>query len=415
MDKKEILNYYRKVAPVIVNFSQNREFVPVYWKDGEKRFGQRPNTIEYEEDLLFYVKKGATSFHVSEERWSDVMKLKEAKREKDLKELRIGWDFVIDIDAPDLRLSKIIGHEITSFYREWGIEYVVKYSGNKGFHIIVPWEEFPKTIEYNGETIELAKVFPEIPRLMISYIFSKIQKKLIKKLQKLSQEILGISGEELSEQILIDAVLISPRHLFRAPYSLHEKSWLASVPVDNINNFVPEMAEPSLIDDPIDLDFSSFKENKNVEKLVIASLLFKESERWEKISKIVSAVNIKVRIRESKPRKKRELAPCIKNILKGLKDGRKRAVFILINYFRRLGYDWEEIRRILYEWNQKNEEPLKEKYIDYQLEWHKRKEEEGIKYLPPNCNRLEYYQDMGVCEKDKNPKCEGMRNPLSYK
>ena len=201
----------------------------MYYKNGEKRFGQRPNEVEYEGDLLLFVKKGATSFHISEERWKEVMKLKEVKREKELNELRLGWDLIFDIDAPNLVLSKIIAKEIIDFLKDKQIDFLLKYSGNKGFHIIIPWEEFPKEVEYDGKKIELRKAFPDIPRLILAYIYSKIEKKLVRKLDKIVENILGISGENFKEQLIIDSILLSSRHLFRAPYSLHEKTWRASI------------------------------------------------------------------------------------------------------------------------------------------------------------------------------------------
>ena len=413
MNKDEILDYYKKAAPFIVSFSQNREFVPVYWKNGEKGFGKRPNYIEYEQDLLYFVKRGATSFHVSEERWKDIDKLAEAKREKELNELRIGWDLVIDIDSPDFSVSKLIAKEILKFLKSKNIISFTKYSGNKGFHIIIPWEEFPKKIEWKDKELDLVKEFPRIPRLLIFYIMQKVRKSIENKLNEEVLKAFGFSKETLLNQIEIDMVLVSSRHLFRSVYSLNEKQWLASIPVENISKFSPEDALPEFVQF-IEWDFSKLKENSNLEKLIKAALLFdeeKRNERWEKLKEELSKID---ELKPRRGRKKKNHPPCIRNILKGLKDGRKRAVFILINYFRRLNYSWEEIRKILYEWNEKNEEPLKERYIEYQIEWHKRKEEEGIRYLPPNCDRLEYYKDMGVCEREKDPRCQKIKNPLNY-
>ncbi len=414
MNKKELLQYYKKVAEAIAEFSQNREFVPVYYKNGEKRFGKRPDKVEYAEDVIFYVKKGATSFHVSLERWKDVDALANAKREKDLRELRIGWDLVFDIDSPEFEISKIIAKEICDFLEEKNIPYFVKYSGNKGFHIIIPWETFPKTLERNGKELEISKEFPKLARLVISYVYDRISKKLAKKLEKIVQEYLGISAEEFQKEMVVDTILISTRHLFRAPYSLNEKQWKASIWVENVSNFSPDFADPSLIEDPTNPNFAELEENGNVAKLFKAALLFEETEKWKRLEKVTQEFSIVVEEYPRRGRKRTKHPPCIRNILNGLKDGRKRAVFILINYFRRIGYGWDEIRRILFEWNEKNEEPLKERYIEYQIEWHMRKEAEGIKYLPPNCDNPSYYQDMGVCERDKDPLCQGIKNPLQY-
>ncbi len=96
-------------------------------------------------------------------------------------------------------------------------------------------------------------------------------------------------------------------------------------------------------------------------------------------------------------------------ILAGLEDGRKRGLFILINYFKSANYTFEEIENILTEWNKKNSEPLKEQYIKSQLTWIKNRSGE---YLPPNCNSMMYYTDIQVCNKDDI--CEEIKNPLNY-
>ena len=54
----------------------------------------------------------------------------------------------------------------------------------------------------------------------------------------------------------------------------------------------------------------------------------------------------------------------LKKCLEGIeKDGRKRAVFILINYLRCNGWKLEDIQKLLLEWNKKNTPPLSEKEV----------------------------------------------------
>ena len=50
----------------------------------------------------------------------------------------------------------------------------------------------------------------------------------------------------------VDIVLVSPRHLFRAPYSHHEKTALASIVItkEEIDNFKPTDASPLKIKNP---------------------------------------------------------------------------------------------------------------------------------------------------------------------
>ncbi|AAR39242.1 NEQ395 [Nanoarchaeum equitans Kin4-M] len=390
------IEYYKKVAPYIIKFFENREVGILYQKN--KSFFRRPVIIEYEQDLLLEVKKGAMSFHISLERWKDPSLLGKANE----KELRIGWDLVFDIDTQDIDISKVIAKQIDIYLTNKGIPHFIKYSGNKGFHIIVPWEAFPKEIVFDGELIELKDRFPDLARLLLYYTITRVKEKIKNDLEPLLEET-GKDANELIENFIVDMVVISKRHLYRAPYSLNEKTGLASIPVKDISNFEPLLASPELVE-PVDWDFN-VKESKSLEQFIKDALVFdkyQKEEKWEKIKEI-----------KRKPKTNR-IAPCIQNILKGLKDGRKRAVFILINYFRRKGYSWDEIKRILMEWNQRNDPPLRERYIEYQIEWHMRKESEGVQYLPPNCDRTEYYKDMGVCERGKNPECDNTKNPLSF-
>ncbi len=44
----------------------------------------------------------------------------------------------------------------------------------------------------------------------------------------------------------------------------------------------------------------------------------------------------------------------MKKILEGISDGKKRALFILINFFRSIGTDKNELEKILFSWNEKN-------------------------------------------------------------
>ncbi|MEM4703364.1 MAG: hypothetical protein QXP53_02685, partial [Candidatus Pacearchaeota archaeon] len=99
--------YSRKdIQRAILEQAKNREMIPTYLT-GEGKVskeslvvGKRPDTIEYEADFLSYIHKGATSFHVSEELWSNPLELSTALTQESLNKLRIGWDLIFDIDCP---------------------------------------------------------------------------------------------------------------------------------------------------------------------------------------------------------------------------------------------------------------------------------------------------------------------------
>ena len=99
--------------------------------------------------------------------------------------------------------------------------------------------------------------------------------------------------------------------------------------------------------------------------------------------------------------------PSIEQILKGVSDGRKRALFILLNYFRCINFEFDEIEKIVKEWNEKNEQPLKEGYIRSQIIWHKR---QPNKVLPPNYDK-DYYKAIGIIPTEDELRS---KNPVSY-
>ena len=101
--------------------------------------------------------------------------------------------------------------------------------------------------------------------------------------------------------------------------------------------------------------------------------------------------------------------PCIKKMLEGLVDGRKRAIFVLINFLHTVGYGWDEIDAKLNEWNSRNPEQISESYLKGQLEYAKK---QNRQILPPNCSNAGYYKDIKVCIPDNY--CSTVRNPAGY-
>jgi len=78
-----------------------------------------------------------------------------------------------------------------------------------------------------------------------------------------------------------------------------------------------------------------------------------------------------------------------------------------MNLFRSLGMDKEEVEKRIYDWNEKNQPPLKKGVIKSQLfANYKRKKP----LMPPNCK--EYYQNIGICS--PNETCKLIKNPVNY-
>ena len=335
---------------MLLEFARQREVVPRYFEG----FGKRPDTISYPADIMNLVQRGATSFHASEEIWNDPLMLRTDMHSSELVDLRNGWDLLIDIDSPYLDYSKIAASLVIQVLERYGIKnYGLKYSGSKGFHIIVPSAAFPPIFSGN----ETRAMFPEWPRAVTEFImheirpaynkragelgvnFSALQQKtklskedlletacpncgksakkksmllfecnrcknrierpsaqakrklhcivpacpglyeLSEEKEYYSCEHCGFSSYNKMQEVLqgqkfvyskemraseekyssefkeefaaeklgsLDLVLVSPRHLFRMPYSLHEKTSLASVviPKEALASFTPKDAEP---------------------------------------------------------------------------------------------------------------------------------------------------------------------------
>ena len=409
-----LLKYYSRndVKKALLEISKDREVSVMYGKDN---FGKRPDIIQFEGDILELAKKGATSFHISEELWSNPLELKPGMTKRQLDDLRIGWSCIIDIDTKFLEYSKATAELLIEALQFHNIEnYSLKYSGSNGFHIGIPFKSFPEKVN-NTETRLL---FPDGVRVIASYLKELISKPLserilnIDTIQEISKTLNKPQRDLIKNNIFdpytilnIDTVLISNRHLFRAPYSLNEKKGLVSIPIKSIKTFKISQAKPNNVEVKL-----KFLDESPIEKPE-ASQLITQAFDWD--HKNLKNQPIRSKIEFSLPKtavKEENFPPCIKLLSNGLKeDGRKRAVFILINFLKHMGWDADQIKDYLLKWNKKNDEPLRDGYILSQINWSK-KQKQNI--LPPNCNSEVYYKGIGV--KCPDNICQTVKNPVNY-
>src|SRR3989338_5108527 len=89
-------------------------------------------------------------------------------------------------------------------------------------------------------------MFPEWARIIVKYITFQIKSQLIKKISEMENVSKYVKDHQVSEKVMPDIILVSPRHLFRTPYSLHEKTALASIVLDSkkISSFDFKDADP---------------------------------------------------------------------------------------------------------------------------------------------------------------------------
>ena len=143
-------NWYSResVQRALLEASKNREVVPVF-RDGN--FGKRPDVMQYQADILQAVAEGVVAFHGSVERWHQPMKLSVGMNRQDLDVLRQGFDILIDPDVPDFEIAKLTVKQITETLKDHGVvNYSIKFSGGKGFHIGIPFESLPEKINFRG-------------------------------------------------------------------------------------------------------------------------------------------------------------------------------------------------------------------------------------------------------------------------
>lgn len=364
-------------------------------------------------------------------------------------------------------------------------------SGSKGFHVIVPWNAFPK--ELSGQ--QTKDMFPEWPRIICQYLNKQISNELkerildldtnhqsnkdqlenyciqcngqslktnkvylkcsgcksisetfeetIKRKRKLRcpnclKEMYELKKEPIlycqscninsatspnkfkerikTQSIDADIVLVSPRHLFRMPYSLHEKTSMASVVIDpeKISDFDIKDAFPLKISQP--KNFLPDSEPGEATSLLIRALESQPKESEQIHTMTNPNEHIIGRPQQSKKQytkititkfEEKIYPPVIQSMLKGMKsDGRKRGLFILLNFFRSLNMPQEEIDKTIQAWNEKNYEPLKLGYVKAQLKWFARNPPK----MPPNYDKS-YYREIGFPPTQKEIQS---KNPVSF-
>lgn len=489
LDLSTCLKYYKRpeIQEAMVKNARGRELSVKY---SDKGFGKRPDILSYPDEVLEFAKNGVTSFHVSEERWINPLELHTGMKRKDQDELRDGWDLVIDIDSKNWNLSKIATHLIVKSLKDHDIKSIsVKFSGNKGFHIGVPFESFPEEVTAKST----AEQFPELPKKIAEFLLEYIKENYLKEtpqgiyfddlfftydelhsivddkvpllrcksckrpikkedevipkvhfvcpmcqhstesedtdymkcekcgsfMEKLTakqeQKSLCKCGSNESEinplaVIDVDTLLISSRHMYRCSYSLHEKSGLGSVVIDpnEVMNFEKEMAKPHLIQpkyDFLDTTNTVLGEGRN---FLFAAMEFKAQEIKEEYEEELNSGQQKKGFEDLQDAAPAHLfPPCITRILTGLEDGKKRALFVLYNFLKHVGWSKEEIDKLVKDWNKKNPEGMREAEVMGHLRYHQYR-----KILPPNCSNHTYYRDLHLCNPDNL--CGKIKNPVNY-
>ena len=406
MNQLEILRYYSRedIQTAILNFSKDREVVGSL-RDGT--YLNRPDTLLYPKDIIERVKKGAVAFHCSVEKWFNPMQLSTNLSQKEMDNLRKGFDFLIDIDAKIKLEHVIIAAEVVyNFLKDLGVKATIKFSGRRGVHIGVASEAFPDVIDFKKTSIR----YPEIPQTLAEFVTEKAREQILEGLINFEGGVAALvkclpSISELSPYSFIDIERgWGNRHLFRLPYSLHPKQWLASVPIkiENLKRFKPEDANPEKV--KTDVEFLVNKEDEATE-LLLQALEWKSKQPKEIVKEV------RIGFKSKTPVSEEFFPPCIKLILNGLKDGRKRSLFTLLAFLRNMNWKQEDIEKRIKEWNMKNSQSLNERFIKTQLKWHFR---QNRNLMAANCSSTLFYDNIGICKPDQVCDLKRIKNPVNY-
>ncbi|MBI3413595.1 MAG: hypothetical protein HY051_05985 [Candidatus Aenigmarchaeota archaeon] len=460
MNYRQILDYYSRedVQNALLEASKDREVAGIF-KNGS--FGHRPNVLIYPTDIVNMAKSGTVSFHGSVERWDNPMSLRPGMSREDMDDLRKGFELIIDIDIKDFEFAKIYTKIFFDELTKYGIKNIgVKYTGGKSFHMGIPFESFPEKIDYKPTRTQ----YPLIPQVIVLYLSKKLKPKLedallrtepditemARKLQIAPEKLIGSEGLDISKifnlnkppgagkiisndpnspkyegslnesnkgkmegnkateefvgKSIAEYGLFTSRHMFRLPYSLHESSFLVSLPIkiSDIDKFEKSEAKPENVKVAERFLNSENTDNEEMETLITEAMDWNSSKaKEEEVKKRFIALNSDKIPQEFFP-------PSIQKITYGLPDGRKRSILILFNFLRNMNWSDDEIENFITEWNQKNTPPLPANYVRGQIRWLRASK----KMLPPNFDKENFYRSMGI-NFDTETKANA-RNPVTY-
>jgi len=419
--QQHAIDYYSRdfITRAISAAAAGREAVGVY---AGGHYDSRPNVIQFAADVAQLAHKGVTSFHISVERWRYPMQLGKAATNSgnsspavSYDTLRTGWDFVVDIDSKlGLEESMVAARLICQLFEKYGIkQYGLKFSGRRGWHLCLPWEALPKQIDYKPAEIG----YPEIPRILSRFIRLRIAAPLMDELLKRRSlkdmlEALDVAPSELSPFFFVEVEQDwGARHLVRAPYSLNEKTWLVSLPIkpEQLTSFSTEMAKPEVVTKLKEIQPFFETQAGCAEGFVLDALDWWAAQKKEERPIAKREIRWEQKISED------NFPPCIKLILAGLKDGKKRSLFTLINFLRFANWSWQDVEAKLFEWNAKNSLMLPRTTILGQLRWAM---QQTTARNPANCSNDQFYKSIGICQPDDFCKSRAgevtIKNPISY-
>jgi DNA primase len=232
--------YYPHVVEALLEYCRDR-WVSVFrlftgraWL--QRKLGPKYITVKSERDV---------------QRWLDIHGIDFIPYIHRVNSDRPDW-LVIDLDAGkkvELDKTKDVVRTAFEVLKEYGASPVIKFSGSRGFQL---WARFkphelpkdykPKQLRTERRERNFFSFYADLVRFLEAEV---------------SAEFPGLTTSETAkkearlDRVLFDASIIKPMGDVRAPYSMHFKTGLISVPVrlKELENFKPEQADPEVVVD----------------------------------------------------------------------------------------------------------------------------------------------------------------------
>jgi len=196
-------------------------FIPMVQGTGSKRFMTIGKIDFLVKNLKYFFCQGDYNVYhlfrgLEYVRASDVVG--GSKFKKKYEDSVYGMDYVVDVDAEgDLDLAKSVAGEVVDLFNRYKMPYEIKFSGSKGFHLVVYWKFLNKYIHL------------PIRHLWIDSMNTVLLDNINRKYHK-----------------YVDLATNRTHGLFRVKYSMHPKTRLVSVPLTlkEFESFSTELADP---------------------------------------------------------------------------------------------------------------------------------------------------------------------------
>jgi len=224
--------YYPLVAQTVFEFCKDR-YIGFYCLFTEKRFFRRDFkgkkiVLKSLNDLLFFI-----SMHCI-----DIIPCVHR-----INSNRPDW-LVVDIDPGpkvDFEKTKEVAEVTFKIFKEFDLNPALKFSGSRGFQIWSLIKDFEIPEDY--EPLKLKTKREKNYFTLFSDFVRIIQREVDKEIPKITTSETLLKRER-EDKVLLDPSSMKPLGLVRAPYSVHSKSGLVSLPISlkELKDFEPEDA-----------------------------------------------------------------------------------------------------------------------------------------------------------------------------